>query len=33
MRKKFLIFSIVCLLFCTLSYTYSLFKNIIMGKI
>ena len=33
MRKKFLIFSIVCLLFCTLSYTYSSFKNTIAGNI
>ena len=33
MRKKFLIFSIVCLLFCTLSYTYSSFKNTIVGNI
>ena len=33
MRKKFLIFSIVCLLFCTLSYTYSSFKNSIKGNI
>ena len=33
MRKKFLIFSIVCLLFCILSYTYSSFKNTIVGNI
>ena len=33
MRKKFLIFSIVCLLFWTLSYTYSSFKNTIVGNI
>ena len=33
MKKKFLIFSIVCLLFCTLNYTYSSFKNTIVGNI
>ena len=33
MRKKFLILSIVCLLFCTLSYTYSSFKNTVVGNI
>ena len=33
MRKRVLFLSIVCLLFCTLSYTYSSFKNTIVGNI
>ena len=33
MRKKVLIFSIVCLMFVTLDYTYSAFKNTIVGTI
>ena len=33
MRKRVLIFSIVCLMFVTLNYTYSAFKNTIVGTI
>ena len=33
MRKRALIFSIVCLMFVTLNYTYSAFKNTIVGTI
>ena len=33
MRKRVLFLSIVCLLFCILSYTYSSFKNTIVGNI
>ena len=33
MRKRVLIFSVVCLMFVTLNYTYSAFKNTIVGTI
>ena len=33
MRKRVLFFSIVCLMFVTLNYTYSAFKNTIVGTI